>query len=237
MRNRLILLFASLALVILAFEGCAPILANAQSATGPQLIITWHATDSMAPASYQAKLLPSVSSPITASVEVISQGALVNLANQTIYWYLDGNLVGSGIGKQTITVNAPSFVEITSLRAELPNYPGGLLINTTHIPITNPQAVIVAPYPGKTFTGSSLAVKAVPYFFQSSKLSQLSYQWVVNGQAVTSQEDPQNLSVNLANGSSTTSSNFPVQIDLLIQANEAAPVNARSSITLTLANS
>src|SRR5258708_39603265 len=59
--------------------------ARAQTSTGPQVLITWKAVDSMAPAAYQGKALPGVGSKIVASVEVISNGGFANLGSRTIY--------------------------------------------------------------------------------------------------------------------------------------------------------
>lgn len=229
MRNRLFLLIASLTPVVLALVGPMPLIASAQT-SAPNLVITWRATDSSVPSSYQGKALPTISAPITASAEVVRRGGVANLSNQTIYWYLDGNLIGGGVGKQTISFVAPGFVEIASLRANIPNYPSGALINTAHIQLVNPEAVIVAPYPNDAYSGSSVAVQAVPYFFSSSLLNTLSYQWTVNGQAVTSQENPQDLTINLANGASTNAG--AVAIDLALQESGAQAGAAGSSVTL-----
>jgi hypothetical protein len=235
MRNRLILFVAFATPIILAFVGPAPLTAGAQTASAPNLVITWRATDSSAPSSYRSKVLPGINSPITASLEVVRNGGLASLANQTIYWYLDGNLIGEGTGKQTVNFVTPGFLEIASLRAEIPDYPAGALINTAHIQLVSPEAVIVAPYANGVYSGSSIAVQAVPYFFRASTLDQLYYQWTVNGQAVTTQENPQDLTVNLSNGA-PTSAGVPVAIALAMQESGSTPAAAGSSITLNPAN-
>jgi hypothetical protein len=235
MRNRLIpfvALFVPAAFMLMAVT---PLVATAQTAA-PYLQITWHAMDSSAPSYYQDKLLPGTNSPVVASAEVISNGTVVNLSGQTIYWYLDENLVGSGVGKQTITFQTAAFDEIASLRVEVPNYPSGGLINTAHIPLQDPEAVIVAPYPGDEYGGSSISVQGVPYYFPASELNQLSYQWLVNGQLVTSREDPQDLTINLATGTST-SGDVPVAIGLSISGGQnSSMLNAQSSIDLNPAS-
>lgn len=231
MRNRLVLFLMLTAPLVLALMGPAPLVASAQTATPPDLVITWRATDSSVPSTYLDKALPGVGSPITASAEVVLNGALVNLSSQTIYWYLDGNLIGGGTGEQTISFTAPGFVEIASLRAEVPNYSSGALINTAHIQMVNPEAVIIVPYPNGEYTGSSIAAQAAPYFFSTSQLDELYYQWVVNGQAVTTQENPQDLTIDLANGTST-SAGVPISIGLTVQQTNSPSINAQSSITL-----
>ncbi len=198
-------------------------------AAGPELVISWKATDSAAPAAYVGKALPTANSTITASVAVLSGESFVNLSGRTIYWYLDDGLIGGGVGKTSVTFKAAGHNEIMSLNVRMPDYPSGQLINVVHIPVVDPKVVIVAPYAGKSFSGSSVAVHADPYFWDAASLQTASFAWSVNGQAVTSADNPQDLSINLGG---SLSGGFPVTINLLMQKNGDPLTNAISSITL-----
>src|ERR1700722_2024154 len=76
---------------------------HAQTATQPQFLITWSASDSYAPQGYDGKILPNQESPITASLVVIANGKPANLSGQTISWYQSDAFLGGGVGAQSIT--------------------------------------------------------------------------------------------------------------------------------------
>lgn len=198
-------------------------------ADGPQVIVSWKATDSATPAAYPGKALPTIYSTVTASVAVLSNGSPVNLSGQTIYWYLDNDFISDGSNKTSLSFKAVGHKEIMTLRVMLPNYSSGQLISSARIPVVDPKVVIVAPYPGKLFSGSSITAHAEPYFWSATALKTASMQWTVNGQTVTSADDPQNLSVNLNN----TAHNFAVTINMFMQKANDPLTNAQSSITLT----
>src|SRR5665213_880707 len=169
------------------------------SAAGPQFLMTWQASNSYAPVGYAGEILPNQESQITASFELINaNGSPINLSGQTIYWYQNDNLLGGGVGVQHFTFRpygeAPNTV---TLKVELPDYPGGLLIHEIDIPIVQPQAVIEAPYPQGVFPVSPAMVQALPYFFAATSTSPFSFAWSVNGQTVTSAENPQTLQISL----------------------------------------
>ena len=192
--------------------------------------MTWRALNSYAPAGYAGKVLPNQESQIMASLEVIANGKPVNLSGQTIYWYQDDNLLGGGIGVQRFAFRpygeAPNTI---TLKVELPDYPGGILIHEINIPIVQPQAVIDAPYPQGIFAASPATVQAIPYFFAASSTSPLSFAWSVNGQTVTSAENPQTLQISLPQ---STPAGFAVGIALTIQnANDSAAATGNANLT------
>ncbi len=78
--------------------------ANAQTASSPQFLVTWKASNSYIPSFYQGKALPSLEIEITASLELISNGHVVDLSSQNIYWYLDRGSGGRGDGGTTSDV-------------------------------------------------------------------------------------------------------------------------------------
>ena len=184
-----------LILFVAIFVAFFSLRANAQSAS-LQLVVTWQAYGSYVPPQYIGKALPSLHSEIAASVALLSNGKLVDVSNQTVYWYLNDTLVEGGVGKQYVVLSPfgapPAFLD---LRAELPSYNGTTLIHDVQIPFVDPKAVIEAPHPGGQFSGSSISIQGTPYFFYTSDPGTLSYGWSVNGQTSASVENPQTLQI------------------------------------------
>jgi hypothetical protein len=175
---------------------CSP-KTNAQSAA-PQMIITWQAYGSYVPPKYAGKALPNQESKLTASLELLANGKPVDLSDQTIYWYLNDTLIGSGVGEQYIIFSPfgtpPAFL---TLEAELPSYNGNILLHEVQIPLVNPKAVIESPHPSGQLSENPITLQGTPYFFYTSDAGTLSYAWSVNGQTSAAAENPQTLQINL----------------------------------------
>ncbi len=197
MKNKANIIFSVLATTMLVATPSLIANANAQSAT-PQMVVTWQAYGSYVPPKYAGKALPNQESKLTASLELLSNGKPVDLSGQTIYWYLNNTLIGNTTGEQHIIFSpfgtAPAFL---TLKAELPNYNGNLLIQQIQIPLVNPKAVIEAPHPTGQFSENPITLQGMPYFFYVSDPAALSYLWSVNGQTATAAENPQTLKINL----------------------------------------
>ncbi|MDE2019659.1 MAG: hypothetical protein KGJ13_04940 [Patescibacteria group bacterium] len=205
-------------------------IASAQT-SGPQFLLTWAAQNSYIPPDYAGKALPNQGSKITASVALVgANGQLVNIKNQTIYWYLNDAFVGGGIGMQTVTLTpfagAPAYM---TLKVELPDYNGNLLAHSIQIPVIKPKAVIEIQHVNGQFSSNPLVLTGTPYFFNITDPSQLSYQWSVNGQTPSSAENPETLQVNLSQG---TPSNSVFAITLSIT-NPTDAMSAADSTNLT----
>jgi hypothetical protein len=205
--------------------------ALAQTASSPTFLVTWKTTGSYIPSFYQGKALPTYGSNITASLELISpQGKPIDLSNQTIYWYVDDNLVGGGVGTQQVTFppigEAPNSF---TLRVTLPFYSGGFLVHQITVPMVLPQAVLLAPYPGGQFSQNPLTVMALPYFFNISDPSNLSYAWSVNGQTGSNTENPEQVQITLPQG---TQSGTALAISLSVEnPNDSTASTASANLT------
>jgi hypothetical protein len=160
--------------------------------------MTWGVSNSYIPSWYIGKALPNQQSQITASLELVSNGKPVNLGNQIIYWYQNDNLIGGGVGAQSIVFRpygqAPNTV---TLKVELPGYLGNLLIHEIDVPLVQPVVVIKTPYPQNIFSSIPLNLSALAYFFNASSVDPLSFSWNVDGQPITSAENPQSLQISL----------------------------------------
>jgi len=195
------------------------LLANNSSAAEPTFLLTW-STKSYVPAVYSGKALPTAGSEIHASLQVINQNKAVDISAQTIYWYVDGNLVSNKPGVQDITFHAPAFAPgVIDVKVQLPSYPSSNNIAEEAIPVVQPEAVIVAPYPGGIFYGGTAEATAYPYFFN---VNSLNFTWSVNGQTPSSSDSPQTLSVN-------TDPNAPVGSTLLLALDISNPSNQNES--------
>ena len=215
----------TMAAILLSFS-----VARAQIAGEPEFFMTWSASNSYAPGLYPDKILPNQSSQITASFELIANGKTVDVSNQVIYWYLNDNLLGGGLGVQHFTFTPRDEAPATEeLKVDLPNYPGGILIHQIAVPIVQPTAVILAPYPGSQFSGNSLNLTALPYFFNASSVAPLSFSWTVNGQAVTSAENPTSLQISLP---ASTPAGYDVDVTLNVN-NTVDNMSSNANTNLT----
>jgi hypothetical protein len=206
--------------------------AHAQTAaSSPTFLITWKTTGSYIPSFYIGKALPTYGSKITASLELISsQGKILNLSGQTIYWYVNDTLVGGGAGVHQVTFppigDAPNTA---NLRVTLPNYNGAYLVHAINISMVLPEAVIYAPYPNGQFTQNPLSVQAIPYFFNITDPSGLSYSWSVNGQAGSNAENPETAQITLPQG---TQSGTSVSASLSVEnPNDSTVATASANLT------
>jgi hypothetical protein len=201
--------------------------AHAQQSS-PIMIVTWHASGSEIPASYAGKALPNNGSSIVASVVVFDGGKAVDVSGDTIYWYLNDTLLGGGPGSTSFVFKPfAGGGGPETLKAEIPNYPGGMILETTPISVASPAAVIDAPYPAATFSANPLVLSADPYFFPVSTPNKLSYAWTVNSKAVGTAEDPETLKVSLGPGTSA-GSRFSVSLSVTTADNSMAAADERT---------
>jgi len=189
--------------------------AHAQTASSPKFLLTWKASNSYIPSFYEGKALPSSGgTKITASLELISNGKLVNLSNQNIYWYEDEILVGGGAGVQQVTFTPFGTPPSTLvLSVQLPQYSGGYLTHTVNIPFVTPLAVIDAPYPNQEFSTNLLTLQGLPFFFNATSTNNISFTWSVNGQTGANAENPQVAEVSLPQGT-PGGTNFGVSLSI-----------------------
>ena len=143
-------MFFSMFLLLIFFS---PALTHAQTASSPQFLVTWKTSGSYIPSFYLGKALPTYGSQITASLELVSQGKILDLSNQTIYWYLEDNLVGGGVGVQQVTFppvgeapNSIIVVETPEEAASLKVKPDARLayVTQTTLSVSDAQRVIDA---------------------------------------------------------------------------------------------
>ena len=170
---------------------------SAKAQTEPFILITWKALN-YAPANFEGKVLPMQNSPIVASVALLQNGKFIDISKMQIKWSVNSQQLQSGTGLQTIIFQEPDLgggSNSTDITVEIPNYPGGSILNTISISPTQPKAVIDAPYPNLQFASSQLNITAVPYFFNVNNISGLDISWMVNSVSPTDLTDPSSLQI------------------------------------------
>lgn len=198
-------------------------------AVEPQIFVTWKAK-AYAPADYTGKILPTASTLIDASLELIDNGQLAHLEDTTIYWYVNDTFVSGGRNVQNISFRTPAFTDTSvEVRAQLPDYKGEFLAKTIRIPVVRPEAVIRTPIPGRTFSASRLTLEAIPYFFNAPSPRYLNFAWTVNGTPPDSSDDPDILNLIVP---SDLPGNAPVEITLKIRDPNIKLTVAQSSLQL-----
>ena len=161
---------------------------------------------------------------------MINKGGLSDISGQTIYWYLNNRLIEGGRGIQNIKFIAPDLApDLISLRAQIPNYPGGFLIKEIEIPVVRPEVVIESPYPDNKFRDPSIGLKALPYFFNIKDPSVLNYLWRVNGKAAEGALVPSELAAKI-NPDARAGSTININVTIENSANEEAAAKSISLI-------
>ncbi|MBU6500455.1 MAG: hypothetical protein KGJ89_01325 [Patescibacteria group bacterium] len=221
--NTVLILFSAIFAALLLIRE-----ARAQQST-PQFLVTWRA-NSYVPADYRGKIMPTTNSLINVSFELLVGGKPADISKQTVYWYLNDDLLAGGAGMQSIGFVPNGITDTASIRIQIPNYATNLLVDNIDIPLVSPEAVIYSPYPNGSFSGNSLQVSAIPYFFNTTTPSSLNYSWTVNDQSPTNLEDPSKLTVNL-NPSTPPGSEFDVGLSINGTRNSSEAASANEILT------
>ncbi len=185
-------------------------------AVNTQVIITWQA-DNYFPADFEGRSLPAPYTPVVASVELLQNATLTDLSQATISWYVDDKFQNSGVGLKTFSFYAQQEdFGYASLRVRVQTQDGASFQNSIQIPVTHPQLILQYPSPLNTVPANSNAIiTAVPFSFNISSLSDLTYYWTVNGVRATSTGS----SVTLNVGTPQTAYDTLLQISVSAQNN------------------
>lgn len=169
---------------------------SASAQTAPRVVITWEAA-TLAPAGYEGQRLSTSNSLVTVSMGVISDGKIMDLSDQNVYWYINDSFFRGGIGLDRVLVETPEITDaIFEIRAELPDSPEGLL-KTIRIPVVSPKMVIQSNRPAGQFRQSPLVLGARAFYFNVSDIGKLAINWEVNGVSPKNTENPSTLVINL----------------------------------------
>ncbi len=197
-----------------------------------EVLLNW-TSQTYAPNGYIGKTLPTGNSWITATVDAVQNGRVVNIDKENIYWYKDDQFIDGGVGLWQINLKAPEIPgDVISLRAEIPSLGGGAL-KTMDIPIVQPVVALDAPYPGGYASGTKIKVSALTYFFDTTNPLNLKYNWKINGENVKNLESP--LYVELAPREGTPDG-FSMRVELGVEDSKNVFVGAKRAISLIFKN-
>jgi hypothetical protein len=188
-----------------------------KTSAASQFWFSWEAGN-YAPSWYQGKVLPIVGSPLAVSFELVDNGALADLSQSKIRWYVNDRLIineNSGLGIQSVSFNVPDYANnAIEVRVSIVDYQGTTLDRILYIPLAQPEVVIEMPSAdGRISVGDSI-FRANPFFFNINNLNQLDFEWVVNGkQPETLGATPWLLSLNV---DSKISSGTPIDLSLTV---------------------
>jgi len=154
---------------------------ESRAATKPELLLTWSA-DVFAPQGYSGKLIPSKGSTITAALELIDGGKIINLSPYEVRWYRGDNLFkkGKGLKRISLTIDVSESIGVP-LKAVVVGYKGVEEEATMGIPAKEPELIIDAPYPLRRVSDATIELRALPYFFNIENISDLIFKWQANG--------------------------------------------------------
>lgn len=156
---------------------------NAQ--TAPEFIVSWKA-GSFAPSDYLGKIFPTKNTSVEIGFDLIDENKFVNLSNYTIYWFLDGKLIKKGKGLKGIDFKTTQLNNDHLVRITVVNYKGNDLDKTVVVPVVSPEVVINLPYPNnEAIKAGQTIFRAFVYFFNVSKLTDLSFDWSVDNQKIS----------------------------------------------------
>ncbi|MFH0806642.1 MAG: hypothetical protein V1885_02885 [Candidatus Brennerbacteria bacterium] len=222
MKKNIIITLAVLVSIAIWYAGV-----SAQTSLS-QAFITWKASN-FYPAFFKGKALPSLTSPISVAVEATKNGVLLDLSQTEILWEVDGKFIGGGRGVKQATFTATKgpgdahFVHVSAFH-------GAETIETSlRIPTVQPILVIDAPYRGGRGSGGTMTLRAVPFFFNLSSLSDLSFAWTVDGMRQSVGSDTE---LTVSGSSNLAPRTFSVSLEAQNQRNlqEIAATRAQFSI-------
>ncbi len=170
----------SLAILFLAFNTTP---ALAQTTSEPTAIITWQ-TNTYTPTWYVGKALPIKGSKISLAVMLIDNNKVIDISTKKIAWYVNNNLIGSGVGMTTATfLTDTTFDKSYSVRALIQGYNLKNVEGAVGIPLSNQSASISL----KEIAGRYVYT-ANPFFFNTQSLADLLFTWAIQGKYITQEE-------------------------------------------------
>lgn len=190
--------FFAVAVALTVF--CAAASARAASAplfTG--VIIDW-STNTYVPPFFAGKRLPTANSPVNAWVAVFKDGGAVDASQYDIRWYAGDQLIQSGIGATSVSFKAPASANnVVDLQARVQSPSGSLTVANIQLPVVSSVLAITGNYPNNVIASSVATFGALPYFFNVSDASSLSYTWSANGITAQNAENPESATINIGN--------------------------------------
>ncbi len=177
----------------------------------PEFLASWKASNYV-PADYQGKALPSNSTNVEISFDLIDGGRIVDLSRNQVRWSINDQLFRSGIGVKAIQFTGDGSEQ--TIRITVLDYNERDLDEFIVVPSARPEVAINTKAPSGQIGLGNYLFEALPYFFNINNPADLNINWQINGQGfVGLAEAPQFLNLNL------TSEYVPGETELDISVN------------------
>lgn len=190
-------------LLITLVVGCwLLVVGKATAQQAPEFLVTWRAHNYV-PADYQGKILPSQSSRVEVGFDLISQNRVVDLSRSNVLWFLNEQLISSGVGMKTASFQVNNNLRQT-VRITVAEYEGNDLSHTFIVPVANPEVIVDTRTPTRIIRNqlwlpiANRAFEARPFFFNVANLNNLRFRWRINDQLQNPLGDISILELNLA---------------------------------------
>ncbi len=162
---------------------------NAQVVNQPQFLVTWR-SHNYAPSWYAGKILATRGSWVDVSFDLIDGGKIVDLSKNKVRWYVNDDLrrnEDDGLGIKNFYFGVDDLArENIIVQVVIVDYGDQQIGKIITIPLVSPEVVIDAPYSNGRLPSGIDMFKAYPYFFDIRDLSNLSFDWTVNGRPAES---------------------------------------------------
>lgn len=183
----------------------------------PQFLTSWQA-QSYTPLWYQGKVFPTRGSVMEINFELINNNKIVNLSKNIVRWYINDKLVkneknGLGIKSLKFINNNPPGSEI-EVKIVVLDYGAEPLYKIVRIPVSQPEAVIDAPFAERKINKGKNLFRAYPFFFNVKDLNTLFFQWQANEQTAEPGANPRELNLDV---DQQTPTGIKINIKTLIQ--------------------
>jgi len=187
--------------------------------------ITWRAT-TIVPGWYIGKALPNQNTPIEAQLLLTKNGAILNPANYSMRWFVNGRLVDSGRGLAFINIDPGQTFESTlRLRVSVTEDDGSVAAEQSiSINRIKPKVIIDTPTPYKKVSKNPVTLTALSFFFSLTDMQNIVTNWLVDGIFVSNEN---NLTV------AATATTLPTaRIEAVVSNTVSGIESAEKSITL-----
>lgn len=180
----LILIGGCSVIPLLTLAQLSLISSNTQSILSPTQAfhITWK-SEAYIPPSYRGKALATTRAPITIAFEITDGDRLVDVSRKEIRWFINNTFIQKGIGLQHIRYIPDNRIDDDFIfRIDIIDFNGEVLHYSYTIPTTHPRLVIDAPYTLDSLSVGTYSFVAIPFYFNISRLSDITFIWDVQGQ-------------------------------------------------------
>jgi hypothetical protein len=193
-------------------------------------VLTWKA-GTYAPTGFTGKLLPSSESLVAVALSAFRNNRTIPLDKQLVRWYLNDQLISSGVGMTTFMTASPNLPGGDfSIKAELPNLPENSAVRSITIPNISPRIVLRPEAAISSLRKFPFLLRSEPYFFNITNPAELKFDWQVNGSPIMSNENPDWLRLSLPQGRTE----LPTVINISLRASRGDSILETASLQTAL---